>query len=429
MATEPPLKTGQVIEIQVSRLGGQGDGVASSASGKPVYVPLALPGERVRVRLERTLGDGFAASLSEILTPAAERIDPACPHYARCGGCTLQHVQPQAYAAHKRQVVVQALAQHRLEGIDVKETQVMPAASRRRLTLAALHTKGGAILGFNERASHQVVDIGACPIARPELVALLPKLRAALGPWLQKAKALDLTLTATSGGIDLLITGPEPDLIGREAVALLGSLPTLARISWRKSERAASEPLLMQRQPVMTFGGIAVAFPPGAFLQASAEGEATLRKLVEEALPTPCRRVADLFCGLGTFGLPLASRMDVWALESDPASIAALATAAKGQPRLKVSARDLFREPLTADEMDGLDAVIFDPPRAGAQAQCRELAQSDVPVIIAVSCNPGTFARDAQTLINGGYTCEWVQPVDQFVWSSHVELVARFSRG
>lgn len=421
------MREGQTITTEVQRLGAQGDGIAL-IGGKQVYIPLALPGETVRAKIERQLGDNYMADLLEVLSPGADRVTPPCPHFSQCGGCSLQHLAETSYKAHKRNVVLGALHQHRLHDIDVRELITTPPGTRRRVAMTAMHTKNGVILGFNARASHTVVDVTTCTIARPELIALLPKLRAALGPWLAKAKSLNLMLTYTPGGIDLLITGPEPDLMGREAMALLGSLDVLARVSWRANERTAPEPMLQQRLPVIKFSGASIPFPPANFLQASAEGEAILTRLVLEAVAGCTGKIADLFCGLGTFALPLAAQAEVLAAESDKGAVAALKAAMGPHARIRVEARDLFREPFSADELKGYGAVVFDPPRAGAQAQCRELAQSDVPVIAAVSCNPGTFARDAETLIKGGYTCEWVQPVDQFLWSSHVELVAKFRR-
>lgn len=417
------IREGQLIEAEIRRLGAQGDGIAQAGT-RQLYVPLALPGEKVMVKIIRPLGDSYTAELTEVLTPSAERVPAPCPHFAQCGGCSLQHLAAQPYKAHKRHIVVEALRQHKLTDIEVRDALVMPAQTRRRLTLAAMHTKNGPIIGFNARASHVVVDVQSCSIARPELVALLPRLRSALAPWLVKAKTLDVALTSTTNGIDCLLTGPEPDLEARESLAALGKEPALARISWRKNERSEAEPMLMLREPVVKFADTSVAFPAGSFLQASLEGEAVLTQLVTGALREVTGKIADLFAGLGTFSLPLAKQASVLAVENDKACMSALAATGK----VETSRRDLFRDPLNATELNEFEAVVFDPPRAGAEAQVTELAQSDVPLVVAVSCNPGTFARDAATLVNGGYTCAWVQPVDQFLWSGHVELVALFTR-
>ena len=416
-----------MVDATVQRLGGQGDGIAL-ADTKLLYVPLTLPGEKIKVKIGRPLGDSYSAQLIEVSEASPDRVTPPCPHFSLCGGCSLQHLAAKPYKEHKRQVVVEALRQHKLTNIDIREALVMPAATRRRLSMAALHTKDGVILGFNARASHTIVNIENCSIARPELITWLPKLRAVLQPWLVKAKSLDLILTATPAGIDLLITGAEPDLIAREAIAILGTQQTLARISWRANERSLPEPMLELRAPYVTFADMNVPFPPGAFLQASLQGETTLTQLVKGALRETKGDIADLFAGLGTFSLPLSQQADVLAVESDKNAVSALKRAVAQYPKIKVEQRDLFREPLAAKELERFAGAVFDPPRAGAQAQVAELAKSNVPVIVAVSCNPGTFARDAETLVKGGYTCDWVQPVDQFIWSSHIELVARFSK-
>lgn len=417
------------IEVSIERLGAQGDGIAR-AGNKTLYIPLALPGEVVRARVGRQIGDYYNGELVEIIKPSPTRAAAACPHFSRCGGCSLQHLNPAEYVAHKKQTVETALRQHRLGDIDIYDPIILPAGSRRRITLAALYDKQNnrTILGFNARASHQVIDLQACPVTRPELVFWLPALRLLLLPWLKSAKALDLTLTLTESGIDLLITGPEPDLAAREVLGAFAKLPRLARVSWRLNTRADAEPLLIITEPVVTFGGVRVVLPAGAFTQASRESEAIMSQWLTIAIKGQARRVADLFSGVGTFSFPLAREAEVHAFESDGPAMAALTAASRQQPRVRGEARDLFRDPLSPRELEAYDAVVFDPPRAGAQAQAAEMARSRVPLIMAVSCNTGTFARDAATLIAGGYTCNWIQPIDQFLWSSHVELVAKFTR-
>ncbi len=423
------MRKGDVLDVTIERLGAQGDGLAR-AEKHPLYVPLALPDETVRVQLGRTLGDGYQAILQEIITPSPQRVEPPCPHFTRCGGCATQHMSAPLAAQWKTSVVQGALAQHGLTGTDVRPIRTVPPASRRRLTLAALARPHGTApwLGFNARASHQVMDIAHCPVARPELVRLLPLLRLTLAPWIRTAKTLDVSLTLTESGVDLLVTGSAPDLQARETAALMLKEASIARLSWRATERASPETVLMVRQPIVSFGGIPVALPPGAFLQPSTEGEQILRESVCQALVGTKGKVVDLFAGCGSFSFPLASLGDVLAVEGDPAACAALSAATHFQRGVTTEQRDLFRDPLTARELERFSAAVFDPPRTGAAAQSAELARSRVPVVVAVSCNPGTFARDAATLVTGGYRLEWVQPVDQFLWSNHVELVARFSR-
>lgn len=422
------MRKGDVFEVTVARLGAQGDGLAR-VDGRPLYIPLALPDETVRVQVGRSVGDGYQAALQEVLTPSPQRVAPPCPHFAHCGGCATQHLAPSFSADWKTDVVRGALAQHDLSGTEIRPIRTVPPASRRRLTLAALDRRHGTPwLGFNARASHQIVDIGTCPVARPELVRLLPLLRLTLTPWIRAARALDISLTLTDSGVDLLVTGAEPDRQARETAALMLKEPSISRLSWRATERATPETVLMVRQPVVSFDGVPVALPPGAFLQPTAAGEKILAEVVGQALTGTEGRLADLFAGCGSFSFPMARFGEVRAVEGDSAALTALSAATLHQRRVTAEHRDLFRDPLTARELEKYAAVVFDPPRAGAATQCAALAGANVPVIVAVSCNPGTFARDAATLVAGGYRLEWVQPVDQFLWSSHVELVARFSR-
>lgn len=337
-----------------------------------------------------------------------------CPHFGVCGGCTLQHLSEAAYRTHKRERLAKALTGLETE---IREPLFLPPATRRRLAMTAKHRKSGPLLGFHARESDEVVNVQTCLIARPELIALLPALRTTLAGWLKKAEELDLALTLYPIGIDILITGPAPDLEVRETIAAFAHAHKLPRISWRREEREPSEPLILRETPILRFGDTIIAPPSGAFLQPSVEGEAALVNAVEEALKVAKGKIADLFAGLGTFGL----RHQAMMVEGDGEAFKALAGVSKNAKR-----RDLFKDPLTPAELSEFGAIILDPPRAGAKAQSEQLARSKAPIIAYVSCNPQSFARDARTLIEGGYKLEWIQPVDQFIWSEHMELVARF---
>lgn len=414
------MREGRQVEVTIEKLGGSGDGVAQVA-GRPLYVPQALPGEVLRL----WLGQESRIVRQELLSKSPERVEPPCPHFPQCGGCSMQHLAEAPYLDWKRAIVVTALIQHHVEGVTVLPVIKVPAHTRRRLTLAAVMAGGRVLLGYNARASHQVIDVTACPVARPELVALLPKLRQVLSPWLIKAKKLDVSLTLADNGIDILLTGNAPDLEAREAVAQLATEPMVARVSWRKNERGEAEPVLGLRTPGIRSGSHRIELPVGSFLQPSVEGETTLITAILNALPPGQTRIADLFSGCGTFSLPLTTLAPVWAVDGNETALAAL-------PKLReisVTQRDLFRDPVMAAELKDFSAIVFDPPRAGATAQVAEIAASGVPTVIGVSCNPGTFARDAETLVKAGYKLEWVQPVDQFLWSGHIELVAKFSLG
>jgi 23S rRNA (uracil1939-C5)-methyltransferase len=425
------------IEVTVEHLGVRGDGLAPTPDG-PVYVPLALPGERVRVRLGAARGHGRAAQLLEILEPAKNRIAPPCRHFADCGGCSVQHLAEAPYLDWKRNIVVAAMERQGIAGSIVGPVMATPPGGRRRAELAALRLRGkhgAVILGFHARASHRIVDMSECVILRPALQNVIAPLRDVLAQILEPGVGCDLLLTETPVGLDLLITTKMPPRPKQSlAFAAFAEDADLARVSWA-SERTGIEPVAQRRQPAVDFNGVAVALPPGAFLQASAAAEQAMAKLVIENLGTlpPRARVADLFAGLGTFTLPIAAEgARVHAVDSAGEGLNGLvaATGAAGfSGRVTAEARDLSERPFMVAELKDYQAVVFDPPRAGAAAVVRQLAGSKVPRVVAVSCNPATFARDAATLIAGGYRLTGVTPVDQFVYTGHVELVAGFVRG
>lgn len=405
--------------LVIERIGHRGDGVAAY-QGKPAYVPYVLPGEQARVSLT-----GDRGALLDVHTLSRQRQDPVCRHFGTCGGCQLQHWQLAPYLAWKRDQVVAALAARGIE-TDVAPVMAIGAGTRRRAVVTALGLKNGIALGFLERGSHQIIDIEECPILLPDLAHLLPGIRRLLKPCLPQGAKVKLVLTESLAGADLAIDGAAAPDSAKALSRLVSSASDagIARLTWN------GEPLLQVAAPVQDFGGVAVVPPPGAFLQASRDGEAALWQLVH-AGTAGAAHVADLFAGCGTFSLRLARQASVSAIEGDTAALAALAQAAR-QPGLKAVIalqRDLFKEPLLADELAEFDAVVFDPPFAGAAAQAEQLAASTVARIVAVSCNPATFARDARLLIDGGYRLQSVTPVDQFIFSPHIELVACFVRG
>lgn len=376
-----------------------------------------MPGDRVRAAIGQPRGEGFAARLLEVVRAAPSRAEPKCRHFGACGGCAFQHLDAEAYAAAKRALVVEALARHGLAEAAVEPLRLLPPGTRRRARFAV---RSGRV-GFQARGSHDIVALEECPVLAPAIVALLPRLRSLRG-----SSGYSATLADT--GIDLVVERKAPpDLDELEALAALAEEADLARISWRYE----GEPVpAAQRRPVrIILHGVAVELPPDAFLQATPEAETALSELVLAGLGE-ARRVADLFAGVGTFTFALASRARVHAVEGAAAAVAALRAAANRAGLAQVSAelRDLEARPLGPEALAGYDAVVFDPPRAGAKAQAEALARSTVPRVIAVSCNPATFARDAAALVAGGYRLERAVPVDQFVWSPHVELVAVFNR-
>jgi 23S rRNA (uracil1939-C5)-methyltransferase len=405
------------VILTVERLGHRGDGIAQGPEGQ-VFVPQTLPGEVVE-------GDQAGDLLlnTRILTPSPNRIRPPCPHARTCGGCLMQHAADPFVADWKLGIVAGALAGQGLES-PLRPIETSPPRSRRRATLAARRTKGGALIGFHARASETLVAIPHCQLLHPAILATFPALEALVVTGGSRSAELSLTVTHSLGGPDVAVTGGKPlESEMRMALARVAEAFNIARLTWD------GEVVALRTMPVQRFGKALVAPPPGAFLQATAEGEAALLSAVEEAIG-PARRVVDLFAGSGTFSLPLAETAEVLAVESDAAMLAALDRGwrqAQGLHRVTTETRDLFRRPLEPDEFKGFDAVVIDPPRAGAEAQTATLARSHVPVIAAVSCNPVTFARDARILTGAGYVLDWVQVVDQFRWAAHVELVARFS--
>lgn len=411
------------LDVTIASLGHLGDGVAETEAGQ-LFVPFTLEGERVRVRPG---GEG-RAELLEILGPSPERVDPPCRHFTSCGGCALQHMEGRAYAAWKHLQVVAALHARGLE-CDVAPLAPATPHSRRRATLAATRTKKGVTLGYYGRASHTIIAVQECPLVVPQIEHALADLAHLVEPGLSRKGRAALSVTATEAGLDVAVSGGKetPDGPLRAELARRAAAADLARLTWD------GDILAERRAPVVTFSGLRVAPPPGSFLQATEEGEATLVRLVLEGIGD-ARRVADLFAGCGTFTAALAKRASVLAVEGEAKQVAALDRALRTQgPALALKpvellTRDLFRRPLHASELLKIDAVVFDPPRAGAAAQAEMLAKSQVPLIVGVSCNPATFARDARVLTDGGYRLASVTPVDQFLWSPHIELVGIFRK-
>ncbi|MFM9842470.1 MAG: class I SAM-dependent RNA methyltransferase [Dongiaceae bacterium] len=414
--------------ITIDRLGGQGDGIAV-VEGRTFYVAFGVPGDRLRVRLGKARGQGLTAAILAVEQAGPSRREPPCAHFGRCGGCALQHVDDGLYAAWKRGRVVEALRQQGLAEAPVGPLVRTPAGSRRRIALAVRAGKAGAVLGFHAHESHDIVDIRECHVMLPALAALIPPLRDMLARELRAETKAEVTATATATGIDLLIrSGRSPGRDSRVALAAFAGAQKLARLSWQAGNEAP-EPIAQLRAPQVLFSGVPVDLPPGAFLQASAEAEKVMTELVVGAVGG-AKRVADLYAGCGTFTFPLAKSAKVHGVEGDKDSLAALTAAARrgGLGRITSERRDLARNPLQPDELKPFDCVVFDPPRAGAKAQAEMLAKSRVPLAVAVSCDPGSFARDARILVDGGYRLESVAPLDQFVWSSHLEIVAVFRR-
>ncbi len=399
----------------IERLGHQGDGIAAG----PVYVRGTLPGEVVTGEIT-----GGVIAAPSIVTPSTDRVRPPCAHARSCGGCQLQHASDSFVADWKLGVVRQALLAHGLE-TELRPTVTSPSGTRRRASFSARRTKKGALAGFHMKASDVVISVPDCLLVHPDLARALPLVEQIAVMAGSRKGELSVTVTRTDNGLDIAVKGGKP--LDSQLQSDLGDLSRqhdLPRISWE------GEVALLSRPPLLRIGKASVVTPPGAFLQATPEGEAALWTAVQE-ITQGAPRVADLFAGCGTFALRLAETATVHAVESDGAMLSSLDEGKRNAQGLKpvtIERRDLFRNPLLPDELARFGAVVIDPPRAGAQAQVDQIALTRVPKIAYVSCNPVTFARDCAALTAAGYRLDWVQVVDQFRWSTHVEIVGCLSR-
>ncbi|MCW9043185.1 MAG: class I SAM-dependent RNA methyltransferase [Pseudopelagicola sp.] len=402
-------------EFEIERLGHQGDGIAPG----PVYAFQTLPGEIVTGEL-----NGYRLEAVRIVTPSSSRVRPPCRHFKTCGGCQMQHASDDFMAVWKTEIVEKALSAHGLT-TEMRSVQTSPPKSRRRITLSAKRTKKGATAGFHQRESDVIVEIPECQLMHNDLLPAveIAKRLAVVGA--SRKAELSVTATLSQAGLDIAVEGGKPMdgslnvLLSQEA-----EKANLARLSW------SGETVVTRFPPFHVFGASDVVPPPGAFLQATLQGEKALVDAVTSAIGSSGKRGVDLFAGCGTFTLPLASAFEMHGVEGDGAMLHSLDQGwrrAQGLKRVTTEKRDLFRNPILAEDLR-YDFAIIDPPRAGAEAQTLELAQSGLKRIAYVSCNSVTFARDAEVLCNAGFTLDWIQVVDQFRWSVHVELAAQFRR-
>ncbi|MER8398504.1 class I SAM-dependent RNA methyltransferase [Mesorhizobium sp. M1348] len=398
----------------IARLGSQGDGIAETETGE-VFIPFALPGEVVTAAREKD-----RATLMSVLEASPLRVDPPCRHFGACGGCAVQHLETEAYHRWKHEKVVHALKR---KGIACDVGALVPCAphTRRRVVFTARRSEAGMQFGFVRALSSEIISIEECPISLPQIVAALDRLRMLAGLICTTTKSFHMAVTVTGSGLDVAVhdsgkLGENQRRVASNFVIAEG----LARLS------VDGEIIIEPKKPVILFGGVAVAVPPGAFLQATEAAEQAMANIVGQHLAR-AKKVADLFAGCGSFALRLAAKSEVHAVEGDAAALSALDRAfrfASGLKRVTGERRDLFRRPLTFKELNAFDGVVFDPPRAGAEDQSKQIARSDVPLVAAVSCNPVTLARDLRILLDGGYALKGVTPIDQFLWSPHVEAVA-----
>ena len=418
------------LVLNIEHLGSQGVGVAQAPGGAggdaPIYVPFALPGEAWAKQPDGRF---------ERVSVAPDRVQPACAHFGECGGCIAQHMSETLYADWKVGLIRQAFAHHGIEHT-IAPLWKAAAGSRRRIVLSAQLRAQRVRLGFRASSSHVIVEIGECTIAVPTIVKALPLLTDLLRVVASGMPASALAgaapaearvhVLAAENGLDVVIevVGCSPSAAQRQEMARLADLGGLLRLRLGVSE------IFQRGAPVLLIDGVQVPVAADGFVQAVAGAEVHMARLATKALGR-AKRIADLFSGLGAFTLPLAKRARVLAVDSDGDAVASLDQAVRhtqGRKPVDVLRRDLFREPLSRGELNAFDGVVFDPPRAGAAAQSEALAKSKVPVVVAVSCNPATLARDLRTLLDGGYRLVSVNPVDQFLYSAHVEVVAVLRR-
>ncbi|RAU21707.1 class I SAM-dependent RNA methyltransferase [Paramagnetospirillum kuznetsovii] len=429
-AAPPAART---VALVIDEIGARGDGVAR-LDGEAVFVPFTVSGDRVVARVESRRGDGLAAVLIEVMEPGPDRVEPPCPHFGRCGGCGLQHLADDAYAAWKLDLLAVPLARHGFGDLAIAPLIRVPPASRRRATFAFTRAKGAALLGFNARASHTIIDVERCLLLEPVLVGLLAPLRAMLAAIVPEGTGGDVTATLTEGGLDVLVEAEARlDLFDRERLAAFAESADLARLSWRRPGTGFVEPIARRRPAEVGFSGVMVEPSPGAFLQPTRGGEIAITQLVTAGV-TAGLPVLDLYAGCGSFTAPLALLGPVHAVEGEQGPLAALDAAARSKALpITTEVRDLARRPLAAHELVAYRSVVLDPPRAGASAQVAELAKPAAAkggprVIVMVSCNPATLARDLRVLADGGWTVTSLTPIDQFPWSAHLESVAILKR-
>jgi len=413
-----------LFDLDIVELGHRGDGIAS-VDGNAVYTPYALPGDKIKSRVRNGRGE-----IVDLLESSPHRTEPVCPYFGTCGGCDLQHMKSQSYLEWKRSQVEKALRQRGIENPPVEFPIETQAGTRRRVTFTAERIKAGFIFGYSRRARHELIEIQDCPLLTPDLRIAIASLKSLSQELLPEDGRLSLLVTETNNGLDLYAEYLDDltvvfDYERQEAIAAQAQKMGCARLT------VNDELLLGFADPQVSLSGVNVSLPPGGFLQATLASERQLQNLVVRALGD-ATSIVDLFCGSGTFSLHLAKGARVLAVDSSEDAVAALARAVQSDlalNKLTTNCRNLFDEPLLATELNGFQAVVFDPPRRGAAAQAQEVAKSEVPIVVAVSCDPGTFSRDAQILIEGGYRLDWVAPVDQFLWSHHIEIVASFYRG
>lgn len=415
------------VDITIEGLGSEGDGVAKYKD-KSLFVPFTAPGDKIRVEIGEGGKHGLPGKLLEVLEESPERVEARCRHFGTCGGCSLQHISEKLYRKWLKSRIETALSHQHIYDAPFEEPYISPIGARRRVSVKMVRD-GGVKIGFNRWRSHDLVDVIECPVSDPKLVTAMVALRGIFKEAFSEIRFCRIDLTLMEGGLDVVFQLPRPPKLP-EAQILLKAMQDNGFARLTVIENGVPGSFAEFEKPFVIFGGARVYPPPGCFLQATRDGEQVLQDFVLAHLGK-AKNVADLFAGLGTFSLPIAGQAKVLAVDADKPLLAALEKAfnsTKGLKKIDILHRDLFRRPLSVMELKDFDAIVLDPPRAGALAQSRMIASSKVKKIIYVSCNPNTFGRDAKVLMGGGYALKTIKPVGQFLWSHHVELASVFER-
>jgi len=414
--------------VTIDHIGAKGDGIVKAEDGV-IYVPFAAPGDDVDLKIQ-----GRQGRIKHIHTPSPDRTEPICGHFGRCGGCSLQHVTSDYYTVWKKKQITTALSHRGFEDVDVAEPYISPLGSRRRARFNVVgRGKNVAVVGFSERLSHNLIDVQECPVLAPEIADFIEPLRKFLGRQLDQREKMTVQVNLADNGLDVILEGRgDPDLNLRMDIAEFAQSQDLARICWfdMKLKKTFHEILAERRQPFVTFSGRTVYLPPGAFLQATREAQDILTAKAIAAL-SEADKVVDIFCGCGTFAVSLAGKKSIHAVDGNQDMVEALTKSCNQMTDLRqftTEVRDLFLRPLLPHELNEFDAAIIDPPRAGAREQVEEIAHSSLKKLVMISCNPATFARDARILVDAGFVMGIVHPVDQFLYSPHLEIISVFDR-
>ncbi|MCC3861314.1 23S rRNA (uracil(1939)-C(5))-methyltransferase RlmD [Pseudemcibacter aquimaris] len=415
-------------KVTINEIGGRGDGLAE-VDGKTIYIPYTVPGDVIDAKIQ-----GSKGKLRHIHQKSTERAEPICKHFGKCGGCLLQHINADYYKNWKEGLIRTALAHQGSKDADIAPIKVSPMGSRRRTTFQAIgRGNGNIVFGYAEKGSHNLIDVFECPILAPELVALIGPIKKLISGILDKKEKMSVSLTLAENGIDMMLKGKgDPSLNLRMDLAEFAEKHDLARISWfdTKLKKGQYELLAERKKPYVTFEGNKVYFPSGSFLQATQQGQDALINAMLDGIGD-ASKVVDLFSGCGTFSIAAANSSNVHAVENNEEMLTALKLSANqmtGIKKVTTELRDLFKRPLLPHELNEFDAAIIDPPRAGAKHQMEEIIKSDIQKLVMISCNPITFSRDVQSLIDAGFEMGAVTPVDQFLYAPHLEIVSVFTR-